>query len=144
MKAVAAALAGIVIATTPSLAADLFGSAPPPLEAPEPPMVEVGSNWYIRGDIGASLDSLPSVTFSSISAPPQGGPSTAFSSSGNKNWADDFSADIGVGYRVNNYFRLEAMYEYRNGFSGSSSATVVCPYGAYGVQAQDPELERRH
>ena len=136
MKAAAAALAGIVIATTPSLAADLFGSAPPPLEAPEPPMVEVGSNWYIRGDVGASLDTLPEVTFSSLSAPPQGGPSKPFTSSGSSNWAEEFSGDVGIGYRVNNFFRLEGMYEYLSGFSGSSSATVVCPYGAYGVSSQ--------
>ena len=35
-------------------------------------MFEVGSNWYIRGDLGVSFDEAPTVSLSSISTPPPG------------------------------------------------------------------------
>jgi opacity protein-like surface antigen len=142
MKAIAAAaLAGIAMASTPSLAADLFGTAAPPMSFPAEngPTAEVGSNWYIRGDIGAGLDTVPAVTFSTISIPPQGDASTPLSgNSGASQLSRNFLADVaifvgGVGYRFNNYFRVDATYEYRNGPGGTSTTTVVCPYSANGV-----------
>jgi opacity protein-like surface antigen len=131
MKAiVAAALAGVALATTPSLAADLFGTAPPVVSYPgeTSPMVEVGSNWYIRGDIGLGLD--PSATFSMapISTPAQGAGILPFDGSvGSAGRRTDFSGDIGVGYRFNNFLRGEATYEYRVGPSGGNVNTVICP-----------------
>lgn len=142
MKAIAAALAGLAMASTPSLAADLFGSAPPPMAFPDQntPQAEVGSNWYIRGDIGGSLDSLPSVTFSSLSVPPPGNASTSLTSgSGVSQFSRNFLADIGAGYRFTDHFRADAVYEYRNGPTGTNSTTVICPYGAYGVSSQTPD-----
>ena len=52
----------------PAVAADLFGSAPP-MTIPAslaPTSVEVGSNWYLRGDVGVGFDDAPSVTLASI------------------------------------------------------------------------------
>jgi opacity protein-like surface antigen len=145
MKAiVAAALAGVALASTPSLAADLFGTAPPVVSYPAEngPTVEVGSNWYIRGDIGAGLDSAPTVTFSTLSIPPQGDPSTPLSPNfGTQQFSRNFLADIGLGYRFNNFFRADATYEYRNGPGGSTTATVICPYGAYGMTNQAGTVE---
>jgi len=145
MKAIAAAaIAGIALASTPSLAADLFGTAAPPMSYPAEnnPMVEVGSNWYLRGDVGASLDTAPTLTLSSISAPPPGDASASWSPTlGPRQFSTDFTADIGAGYRFNNYFRVEATYDYHGGPGGRNTNTVICPYGAYGVTAQDPDPE---
>ena len=60
---VAAALAGLAMASTPTLGADLFGTAPPPMTFPasESPLTEVGANWYLRGDIGYEFDNEPTV-----------------------------------------------------------------------------------
>lgn len=142
MKAIAAAaLAGIAMASTPSLAADLFGTAAPPIVYPDQngQTAEVGSNWYIRGDLGAGLDTVPEVTFSTLSIPPSGDPTAPLSgNSGSSQLSRDLLADVGVGYRFNNYFRADATYEYRNGPSGGSNTTVICPYGAYGLTAQNP------
>jgi opacity protein-like surface antigen len=138
MKAIAAALAGIAMASTPSLAADLFGPAPP-ITYPDQdsPQAEVGSNWYIRGDIGAGLDTVPTMTFSGISIPPQGTASVPISGdSGVSQFTRNFLADVGIGYRFNNYFRADATYEYRNGPGGSNTTEVICPYGAYGMTSQ--------
>ena len=142
MKAFAAALAGLVVASTPSLGADLFGTAGPPTSFPatESPTAEVGSNWYLRGDVGASLDSVPSVTFSSTSVPPAGNASTPLSvGSSASRLSHDFLADIGIGYRFNNYFRVDATYEYRSGPGGSGTSTVICPYAASGETSQVPD-----
>ena len=146
MKAIAAAaLAGIALASTPALAADLFGAAAPPISYPgdNSPAAEVGSNWYIRGDIGAGLDSAPSVTFATSVAPPPGDASTPLGPNfGASQLSRNFLADIGVGYRFNNYFRIDATYEYRNGPGGESTTVVVCPYAANGVFNQaNPTIE---
>jgi opacity protein-like surface antigen len=141
MKAVVAALAGIAMASTPSLAADLFGTAPPmTFPASESPTAEVGSNWYLRGDVGTSLDSVPTLSFTSASVPPPGNAATPLSaSSGASQLGHNFLADIGVGYRFNNYIRGDVTYEYRSGPGGSGSSTVVCPYALTGLTEQDPD-----
>jgi len=133
MKRISAAtIVGIALASTPTLAADLFGTAAPPtmsVPASEAPTaVEVGSNWYIRGDLGAGVDSVPSLTFSSISAPAPGTGILPLASSVGSS-RTDFSADIGFGYRFNNYFRADATYEYRTAPGGGNANSYVCPYG---------------
>ncbi len=133
MKATAAALAGIALASTPSLAADLFGTAPPPMAYPgeNGPAVEVGSNWYLRGDIGLNFDPAASFSMASVSTPTPGVGVLPFASSiGPGGYHDDISADIGVGYRFNNFLRGEVTYEYRVGPSGGNANTVICPQTA--------------
>ena len=68
------ACAGLAVAAAPASAADLLGTSPP-LTMPgsqAPTMFEVGTNWYVRGDLGISFDKAPSVSFSSIALPPLG------------------------------------------------------------------------
>jgi opacity protein-like surface antigen len=131
MKAIAAAaLAGIATASTPSLDADLFGTAAPPLSTPAEngPMAEVGSNWYLRGDVGLGLDPATSFSMAPYATPAQGAGVLPFDSSvGSADRRTDYSADIGVGYRFNNFLRGEATYEYRVGPSGGNANTVICP-----------------
>jgi opacity protein-like surface antigen len=134
MKAiVAAALAGVALAATPSLAADLFGAAPPPMSFPGDagPMAEVGLNWYLRGDIGVGLDPATTFSMAPVSTPAQGAGVLPFDGSvGSARQRQDFSGDIGVGYRFNNYLRGEATYEYRVGPAGHNLNTVICPQTA--------------
>ena len=138
-KITAAALAGLVLATTPTHAADLFGTAAPPMAMPssDGPAVEVGTNWYIRGDVGLSLDNAPTVSFSGIDTPPQGDASNPWKSTiGPSAHSTDFALDVGFGYRFSDYFRMEATYEYRTGPGGTNTSTAVCPYGLYGLSSQ--------
>jgi opacity protein-like surface antigen len=130
MKAIAAALAGIALAATPSSAADLFGAAPPPISFPGDagPMAEVGSNWYLRGDIGLGLDPATTFSMAPIATPAQGAGVLPFDGSvGSASRQTGFSGDIGVGYRFNNFLRGEATYDYRVGPSGHNANTVICP-----------------
>ena len=125
----------------PASAADLLGSSPPltipALQAPG--MFELGTNWYVRGDLGISFDKAPNVSFSSISAPPPGffgSPLPMYA--GQSMHATDFSGGVGVGYRWNNYLRFDATWDYRTGPGGSSQSTVVCPYALSGLTSQVP------
>ena len=69
-----AALASLAL-IGPAQGADLFGTAPPPtLPASQAPTaIEIGSNWYLRGDIGASFDRRSDGLLSPISVPPASG-----------------------------------------------------------------------
>ena len=133
-------LAGLATATAPAMAADLFGSAPPPMTFPAadgPTAVEIGSSWYIRGDIGMSWDQVPSISINNQSVPPAGNATTPIGvNEGETRYGRNLAADVGVGYQFNNYFRMDATYEYRNGSGASGQNTVVCPYSAYGLTNQ--------
>src|ERR1700677_2485920 len=99
-KFAAAALAGLALVSTPTYAADLFGTAAPPMSASDNPAVEIGSNWYIRGDVGASFDSVPNVTAQGFGVPPVGTVTDPISASYKVNSSKtDFTADVGLGYR---------------------------------------------
>jgi opacity protein-like surface antigen len=92
------------------------------------PITEVGSNWYLRGDIGLSVDQAPSFSMAAASMPPAGPGILPFSSTlGSSSWRDDVSADIDLGYRLNNWLRFEGAYEYRTGPAGHNINSVICP-----------------
>jgi opacity protein-like surface antigen len=127
---VAAAIAGLVLASTPTFAADLFGPAPPPMSFPasESPTAEVGANWYLRGDVGATVEQAPSFSMAAISMPTPGSGILPFSSVvGARNWAASVSGDIGVGYRYNNWLRFETTLDYRTGPMGKNVNSAICP-----------------
>jgi opacity protein-like surface antigen len=132
-------------AALPASAADLLGTSPP-LTMPgsqSPTMFELGTNWYVRGDLGISFDDAPSVSFSGVSVPPPGyfgAPLPAYS--GQNIHATDFTGGVGAGYRFNNYFRVDGTWDYRTGPGGSSNATVVCPYGLTGLSTQIPPIQQ--
>ena len=58
-------------------------------------MTEVGSNWYLRGDIGVSVDQAPSFSMAASSMPPAGPGILPFSGTlGSSKWRNDFTAAI--------------------------------------------------
>jgi opacity protein-like surface antigen len=141
-KIAAASIAVALLATTtPSFAADLFGSAPPPLDAPQ---TELGSNWYIRGDVGLNFESSPTIVPENNLLPPisdvdittgahfNGAPIGDASTNvpimrGNNKSDQNVNFDLGFGYRVNDYFRLEAMYDYHQGPGLAATGKAYCP-----------------
>jgi opacity protein-like surface antigen len=143
-KFAAAALAGLALASTPSQAADLFGTAAPPMSAPDNPAVEVGSNWYIRGDVGLTDENSPTIVPSAGLIPslysdtpgtgavfdnqPIGNASTnAPVTRGNNGSSQNVVFGGGFGYRVNNYVRLEADYSFFNGPGLGYQQKTLCP-----------------
>ncbi len=137
------AFAGLTIGAGPAVAADLFGSAPP-LTFPAtqgPTAVEVGSNWYVRGDLGVTFDDAPTISLSSISTPPPGNalaPLPVFA--GSNASSVDFTGGVGFGYRLNDYLRFDATWDYRGGPGTSRQTTVVCPYALSGETSQTTGL----
>ncbi|MDE3174649.1 MAG: hypothetical protein KGM15_00885 [Pseudomonadota bacterium] len=151
----AAGLAGACLATSPLFAADLFSSAPPPMDAP---MVdtELGSNWYIRGDVGYAQTTQSTVLTRPTMFPtsyqggyldptntwvntvvfngaPTGGPNgnDAFSR-GNFKDTTSPTFSLGFGYRVNDWLRLEADYQFSKGPGLAAQGQLQCagPSGA--------------
>ena len=139
----AAAFAVCALATTQAHAADLFGSAQPEMMEPAP-LTEVGSNWYIRGDVGLGLENAPTVTTTGlvpaislstaggagsygVVGVPAGDPqhSTGFVPGNNQNLQNAFF-DIGVGYQYNNWIRFEATYGFRRGPGQSEAHSTLC------------------
>jgi opacity protein-like surface antigen len=124
---------GSLALIAPALAADLFGSAPP-LSFPASQAataIEVGTNWYIRGEIGASFDHAP--TLSTITLPTL--PPGLLGSTSTGGSSDSLVLGVGAGYRFNNFLRFEGTWDYREGPSRSRSLAVVCPYGLTGVSS---------
>jgi opacity protein-like surface antigen len=128
----AAALAGVCFATSPLFAADLMEPAPD--EAPMVETNELGTNWYIRGDVGygqtkqQTVDAVGSGLFPSIGNQPIGNASSLVPVVRGDPYST-FSADFGLGfgYRVNDWFRVEADWQFSQGPGASIHQTVYCP-----------------
>ncbi|MER8811104.1 outer membrane beta-barrel protein [Mesorhizobium australicum] len=91
----ALAIAALLLPLTPTIAADYD----PPIyvdQAPDYVPVEVGSGWYLRGDVGYAF----SHPFSDEEA--SSGPLNSFTSKSSL-----FTGSIGMGYHLNDYLRVE-------------------------------------
>jgi opacity protein-like surface antigen len=124
-KFAAAAGFSLVLAAGGAQAADMGGSFLEPLMP-----VEVGSSWYLRGDIGYKVYTSPSATY------------TFSSTTGRVLDANDESINNalivggGVGYKFNPWFRTDATvdYETRAGYTGSvACVAVTCGNSYYSV-----------
>ncbi len=98
----------------------------------EPPVVELPpeksfGGWYLRGDIGYSITELNSVSYF------QGATQTG---SFNIHEIDDtFMFGVGIGYQVNDWFRVDwtANYYGEADMTGSSALNVACSDGTVGA-----------
>ena len=143
MKFLAAAgLAGACLATSPLLAADLFSSAPPPMDAPmDQPTIdtELGTNWYIRGDVGYGQTNQATVIpsaglFPSIGNQPIGDANSLVPvTRGNNQTTMSPDFGLGFGYRVNDFFRVEADWSFSKGPGLAAQQKVFCPEVANAV-----------
>ena len=82
--------------------------------------VELGSGWYLRGDLAMSKNSGPRLTSDMLD--------------GKKSlWA----VDIGAGYKFNNWLRTDATLTFNKGRDiAKNGATVTCPYRLSGLTSQ--------
>lgn len=89
----------------PAAGAD-FGQPFPGLATPAPldDRVQFASNWYVRGDLAYAQETLP--TISPV--------------------LNTFSADIGGGYKVNNWFRTDLILDYRSQIHTIGSVATPC------------------
>jgi opacity protein-like surface antigen len=106
-----------------AFAADM-AIAPPPQYAP-PPVVEDFGGWYLRGDIGFSnqrVERLNNVL-----------DSDAIASRQNNSFGTAGIFGLGVGYKVNNWFRADVTGEYRGNSQFFGTDHLIYPGPAYGV-----------
>ena len=94
-------------------------------ELPRTVPVEIGSGWYLRGDIGYNVSFSGSATVYRTYDP------IAFTYGDQPYDSAKFDADftygIGAGYQFTDWFRAEAMFTYIKGsFSGSGFSSDPC------------------
>lgn len=106
----AATLAAAALVGTGARAADMAE----PMTAPQqfsPQPVELGTGWYLRGDIGFVSEKEPKLN--------------AELSNGGKR-ANHFGASVGFGYKFNNWLRADMTYDWRNSITASGSGSAPC------------------
>ena len=101
----------IVASSTIALAADLSMPAP---ETPPPP-IEIGSGWYLRGDIGYKMYNTPSAHFDVA----------GYGNMIDENITDTGTVGLGFGYRFNSYFRTDLTMDYE--WPGKFHGRLPCP-----------------
>jgi opacity protein-like surface antigen len=123
--AVASSIAALMGIAAPAQAADL-DEIIYARELPVTQSVEIGSGWYLRGDLGYSTKTRGVATNYSVfsAGPPATYTTTPFDSS---SLSDDWSGSMGVGYNFTDYLRGDLTFDYSRGrFSGNTSSTAAC------------------
>lgn len=113
-----AAAGAASLLSSAALAADIPMAPPPQYYAP-PPVEEFGG-WYLRGDIGMTN------TRGKLFAPAYNDASTVSVSQIGHEFTGGMTYGLGVGYQVNNWFRMDVTGEYRSRvqFSGTDYANI--------------------
>ncbi len=145
LKALAIAVGVAVAPGGIARAADL----PPAPRLPAPtPVVEDFGGWYLRGDVGAGinttapdLQTIPDPVAAGVAS---GLLSTQASQAFNNTTLSPFGLiDAGVGYAFNPWFRMDGTLEYRGGATLQSLATLTDPASpAYGGPLQFGDFYR--
>ncbi|WP_299869771.1 outer membrane protein [uncultured Hoeflea sp.] len=97
-------------------------------ELPVTKPVEVGSGWYLRGDLGYSARTRGEATsFSSFTAAPV--PTYTVTTYDSSSIENDWSGSVGVGYSFTDYLRADLTFDYTRGNFGSSRASAAACAG---------------
>lgn len=112
------ALAALIATTTVPMAAAAAdrSSQPPVIEEASVIPEEIGTGWYLRGDVGYSRQGRPTASWYDPSA-------SSFGITGVKS-GDAVTAGFGVGYKFNDWLRSDVTLDYisPSGVSGTVSA----------------------
>lgn len=119
------ALAGAMAFGAASMAAAADLALPPP--PPEPIALKgtIGHGWYLRGDVGVGVVSVDKYHQDDVVA--AGGQFLG------KTEESAFFGGVGIGYRFNNWFRVDGTWEYRGASSIGVTDTLFNPF-ANGTQ----------
>ncbi|MGE0500889.1 MAG: outer membrane protein [Rhizobiaceae bacterium] len=122
----AAAIASTTMLATSAFAADYE----PPVVTVDDPVeyvpVEVGSGWYLRGDIGYNFATRTSGTFDYRTFDALTG-TYGQAQFDTARMRSDVTVGAGFGYRLNEWFRADATVEYfRARFDGTTTSATPC------------------
>jgi opacity protein-like surface antigen len=112
------AIASLTGIAAPSYAADL-DEIVYAQELPVTQPVEIGSGWYLRGDLGYSAQTRGAATSNLIVTAGPTYTATSFDSSSIDN---DWSGAIGVGYSFTDYLRGDLTFDYSAGHFNATTA----------------------
>lgn len=102
--------------------------------APDLPMtqpVEIGSGWYLRGDLGYSTRTRGAATNYSVFT---AGPTYTGAAFDSSSLDSDWSGSLGVGYNFTDYLRGDLTFDFTEGtFSGATSSAFPCGVGPVGT-----------
>jgi opacity protein-like surface antigen len=104
-----------------AFAADMPMIAPPPPMYAPPPVVEDFGGWYLRGDIGFSNQHVSRLNNVLDAANTTSVQNLGFNTAG--------IFGLGVGYRVNNWFRADVTGEYRGNSQFFGTDAITYPGG---------------
>jgi opacity protein-like surface antigen len=106
-------LAGLCALAEPAAGAD-FGQPFPGLASPPAldDRVQFVTNWYVRGDLAYAQETFPNIAPFTFGSSPSA--------------LNTYSADIGGGYKVNNWFRTDLILDYRKQIHAIGSAATPC------------------
>ncbi len=101
-RLIAAAAAALVSAHGTGLAAD-YGYRAPTIEPASVVPEEIGTGWYLRGDVGYTLQNPPAMSWQQTTETDVGARETS-------------TLGIGVGYKFNEWVRADVTLDYLNKF----------------------------
>ncbi len=124
----ATAVAMAALLASGPLTAEAADMSMAPLYQPEGPMVEAGSGWYLRGDVGYANMSMPlGVAPGYVSDHTSPGPAQSLFSGNNMNFGA-LGAGAGVGYQFNKWFRMDTTLDWRQQHTlNVTSYGQICP-----------------
>lgn len=114
----------------------------PPLYQPEAaPLVELGSGWYLRGDLGYVNMSLPGPGVPPLVDGQHATASNAALFSPSTTRETLLGTTLGVGYQFDHVFRMDATYDWRQNISRNTRIFRPCGIDQtiYGVPTYRPE-----
>jgi opacity protein-like surface antigen len=139
-KVTKAAVAAAVLLTGGGVSADAADmSFPPAYRLDSEPMVEFGSGWYLRGDLGYATISRPSYGYS-VTDP------MLVSTAPGALVGDPMRRDgilgstVGLGYAFNRWFRSDVTFDWRQNVAGTFSQLFTPSGGAGGCVISDQSV----
>ncbi|MBN7761201.1 MULTISPECIES: outer membrane protein [Nitratireductor] len=140
MSTITRLLVSSVSLTLVSIGAAQAADYDPPIiieEVPDVVPVEIGSGWYLRGDIGYSLKTSAKDPFTYRTFDGVNYGSAAFDS---VSLSKDFSFGLGFGYSFTDWFRADATLDrFTAGFNGTTSSAVPCPGAPAGTTCRSED-----
>jgi len=135
MRKVTKAAAAAMVLLAGAARAEAADILPPAYQLESDPMVEFGSGWYLRGDLGYSalsvpLGSAPVVVTNNSTGRTSYDAAQSGVQNGRTTNASLLNATVGVGFQFNRWFRMDATYEWRDRASVSArTSNALCDGG---------------
>ena len=134
MKALLLSMVGLAGLSVSAMAADLV--EPIYQEVPEIVPVEIGSGWYLRGDVSYDFKSDFDGSYDTNGGCPGGCGPASYSTNDYDDWSIDDGANVGLGlgYQFTDYFRGDLTAHYWSADVHGRNASDACGTNCYSTE----------